>query len=638
LSEQSYRALFHAIDDGVCIIALIYDANGSPIDYRFLEANAAFEDHTGLRSAVGRTARELVPDLDQSWFRLYGEVATTGEPKRFENHAPAMQRWFDVYATRVGDPSLRHVALVFKNITERKLAEAAILESESRFRNMADHAPVMLWVTDSDASCVYLNKLWYEFTGQNEATGLGAGWLDAVHPHDRDSSRDVFLAASARREAFRLEYRVRHRDGDYRWAIDAASPRFASDGRFLGYIGSVIDISDRKLVEQQRELSLVRAESERSEAERANRIKDEFLATISHELRTPLNAVLGWAHMLRSGTLAQEKQKYAVEVIERNARSQAQLIEDLLDVSRILSGKLKLELQPIALEPVVAQALETVRPAAQAKQIQLLVELDSTSTVLGDASRLQQVVWNIVSNAVKFTPNGGTVRVGITRQGSAVEVSITDSGQGIAADFLPHVFERFRQADASTTRSRGGLGLGLSIVKHLVEAHGGSVRAASGGEHQGSQFCIRLPLVTPPRESALPLAPPPSLAGLAGLRVLVVDDEPDTREMLGVLLENAGCRVVAAGSAAEGLQILESQPVDIILSDIGMPSEDGYSFMRKVRARSALSAAKVPAIALTAYARMQDRTQVRLSGFQSHVSKPVEALELLAVIRSLART
>ncbi len=644
-AEDRYRALFESLEDGYCLMQLLFDAEDRPVDYRFLEANAAFEEHTGLRNAVGRTARELVPTLDESWFRLYGKVALTGEPARFENHAPAMERWFEVSASRVGRPELRQVALVFKNITERKQAEAKLQESEARFRNMADHAPVMMWVTDPEARCTYLNRAWYDFTGQTEEMGLGMGWLTAVHPDDARRAGDVFLAANARQEPFRLEYRLRRKDGTYRWAIDAASPRFGPGGAFLGYIGSVIDISERKKVEEEREALLGREQAARIQAEEANRLKDEFLATVSHELRTPLSAMMGWVQILRGGSLPLEKRERALETIERNARAQAQLIEDLLDVGRILSGKLKLVVAPVNVEDVVEQALETVRPAAEARNIRMQATLDSTGSVMGDAMRLQQVVWNLLINAVKFTHKGGRVQVLVERRESSVDITIADTGQGISPEFLPHIFERFRQADGGTSRHVGGLGLGLSIVKHLVEAHGGTVSAFSEGEGRGATFVVRLPLSVvvihepivpaPLREATLRagLRCPPELQGLS---VLVVDDEDDTREMLRTLLEGCGARVRLAGSAAGGLSAVREEAPDILISDIGMPEEDGYTFIRQVRALPSGDPSQLPAVALTAYARVEDRTRVLLSGFQNHLPKPVEPLELLAVVASLA--
>lgn len=644
LRSQRYRALFESIDDGYCLMQLLFDEHDHPVDYRFLETNATFEEHTGLKNAKGRTARELVPDLDASWFELYGKVALTGEAARFENQAPAMGgRWFEVYASRVGDPALRQVALVFKNITARKAAQDELQESEARFRNMADHAPVMLWVTESDGRCIYLNRYWYDFTGQTEQTGLGFGWLDAVHPDDAPKAAETFITANAARVSFRLDYRLRRADGQYCWAIDAASPRFGSGGEFLGYIGSVIDISDRKRMEEERESLLMREREARAQAEHANRIKDEFIATISHELRTPLSAVFGWIHILRTRNLTREKYERALETIDRNARSLARLVEDLLDIGRILSGKVKLEMEPVVIERVVEQALESVRPAAEAKSIHIEAELGSANVLTGDAARLQQVVWNLLVNAVKFTGHGGVVRVHVTRHDDRLELVVADTGQGISKSFLPHVFERFRQEQGGTTRRSGGLGLGLSIVKHVTEAHGGKVTAASEGEGKGATFSLDLPVsFNSPRVFELLAKPPkePHVAvhdcppNLENLHVCVVDDEADTRDMLRTLLEGCNARVTTAASAKDAYVILRSTSLDLLISDIGMPDEDGYSFIRNVR-RSSLVNQGLPAVALTAYARTEDRRDALDAGFHAHVSKPVTPQELLAVLATL---
>ena len=393
------------------------------------------------------------------------------------------------------------------------------------------------------------------------------------------------------------------------------------------------------------ESSLQEALRARALAEEANRLKDEFLSTVSHELRTPLTAILGWVQMLKTGNLPPEKYARALATVERNARAQAQLIEDLLDVSRIMSGKLKLEVEPVDMCLVVEAALDTVRPAAEAKGIRLQTALDSTGRVMGDAHRLQQVVWNLLSNAVKFTPKGGRVQVLVERRDSSVEITVADTGPGISSDFLPHVFDRFRQADASSTRKHGGLGLGLSIVRQLVELHGGGVQVFSE-EGKGASFVVRLPISVASRKEVV--LPPPRSAGapgediqcapqLAGLRILIVDDEEDSREYLRTLLEGCKASVLAAACVAEGFEVLKRERPDILVSDIGMPEEDGYAFIRKVRALSREAGGRTPAVALTAYARVEDRTRVLLAGFQSHVPKPVEPVELLAVLASLAR-
>jgi signal transduction histidine kinase/ActR/RegA family two-component response regulator len=471
-------------------------------------------------------------------------------------------------------------------------------------------------------------------------------WLAAIHPDDAKRVEAIFLAANHKQESFRIEYRIRRYDGEYRWAIDTASPRLGPDREFLGYIGSVIDFTERKQAEEARERLLTHEQAARSEAEAANRLKDEFLATVSHELRTPLASMLGWVQLLRAGQLPVEKRESALETIERNARAQAQLIEDLLDVSRILSGKLHLDMEPLEVGSMVEHALETVRPAAEAKGLRLQAAIDSTGSVMGSSTRLQQVVWNLLSNAVKFTPKGGRVQVLVERRDPVVEITVADTGRGIPKDFLPHVFERFRQAEGGTTREVGGLGLGLSIVKYLVEAHGGTVSVSSEGEDQGATFTVRLPLAAARRrESSMPstlreaamragLLHPPELHGL---RILVVDDEADTRELLRTLLGSCHAHVRTAASSTEGLRVLQEEALDLIISDIGMPGEDGYTFIRKVRALSSGRASRLPAVALTAYAGGENRARVLLAGFQSHVPKPVEPIELLAVLASLAK-
>jgi PAS domain S-box-containing protein len=388
------------------------------------------------------------------------------------------------------------------------------------------------------------------------------------------------------------------------------------------------------------------AREERQRAEEANRLKDDFLATVSHELRTPLTAMIGWVKMLRSGRLPADKHARALETVDRNAQAQAQLIEDLLDVSRIISGKLRLETQPVRMADVVQAAMESVRPAADAKAIRLQAEFDPDGDgVMGDAGRLQQVVWNLLSNAVKFSPGESCVRVRLRRVDTSVEVTVADEGPGIPADFLPHLFERFRQLEGGTTRRHGGLGLGLAIVRHLVELHGGTVHAASDGPGRGATFTLRLPAAAPrpatpelpaPRWSAsVPAVRAASHPVLAERRILVVDDEEDTREVLKVMLEAHGAYVVTAASASEALRTMREGRPELLVSDIGMPGEDGYRLITQVRALPAEEGGGVPAVALTAYARVEDRARALTAGFNMHVAKPVEPSELLSILSNL---
>jgi signal transduction histidine kinase/ActR/RegA family two-component response regulator len=402
----------------------------------------------------------------------------------------------------------------------------------------------------------------------------------------------------------------------------------------------LVSLDQRKAAEEARRQLLERERNARQEAEAANRIKDDFLATISHELRTPLNAMLGWAQLLQQGGLDEQGRVEAIEAIERNARSQAQLIEDLLDLSRIIRGKVQIERANLQLADVIQSAIGAVAPSAAARRIEIRRTIDKDiGPVLGDANRLQQVIWNLLSNAIKFTPEGGRIEVALERRGDFAAIRVSDNGAGIAPDFLPHVFDRFRQADASTTRQKGGLGLGLAIVQSLVQMHGGTVQAHSAGEGKGATFTVLLPRIT----SASAIWLPPSDDGkasdlrLSRIRVLVVDDDPDARRLVGKVLERHGAWVSTAASASEALASFDRQAPDVLLSDIGMPGEDGYALIAKVRSRDPARGGQVPAAALTAFAREEDRVRSLAAGYQMHVSKPVGSVKLVEVVAELAK-
>jgi len=431
------------------------------------------------------------------------------------------------------------------------------------------------------------------------------------------------------------------------------SPLVDNDGGIIGTVTVIEDVTERvareaELQEQvsARTQALAREKAAREEAEEANHLKDEFLATVSHELRTPLTAILGWSDMLLTGSLIGEAHDRALETIHRNAQAQNQLISDLLDVSRIISGKLRLDLRAVELPAIVEAALEATRPAAEAKGITLTSALDQQAhPINGDPTRLQQVVWNLITNAIKFTPRGGQIIVKLESVGARAEIIVEDSGIGVSPEFLPHIFDRFRQADPSTNRLHGGMGLGLSIVRQLVDLHGGTVRAESEGEGKGATFVVSLPMTVlkgeperaerliHPVKSHVRIDCPPSLQGL---RVLVVEDEADTRDMLRAVLEHCEIEVFTAGSASEALESLVRFRPDVLISDLGMPEEDGYSLIAKVRALPAEQGGQIPAAAITAYVRAEDRTKVLLAGFQLHVPKPIEPAELMAVVANLA--
>jgi PAS domain S-box-containing protein len=543
---------------------------------------------------------------------------------------------------------LRAVANRCWESIERARAVRSLRESEAKLRTLTNTVPALVWVCAPDGAASEFNDRWHEYTGMTPGQSAGFGWGEAVHPEDRERCFAAWESARESGSPYEAELRYRRADGEYRWFLARALPVRDEAGHVGAWFGTSVDIQDRKRAEAEREELLGREREARAEAEEANRLKDEFLATVSHELRTPLTAILGWAHMLRGGQLEGEGAGKALETIERNARSQAQLIEDLLDVSRIVTGKLRLDVVPVSPHSFIDAAVEAVRPAADAKGVRLQKVIDTgVGVVMGDPARLQQVVWNLLTNAVKFTPRGGRVQVRLERVNSSVEMAVSDTGAGIDPEFLPHVFERFRQADQRTTRRHGGLGLGLSIVRHLVELHGGSVRADSGGEGTGSTFTVMLPVapihrreeagerVHPAASDTLPAHECPER--LDGLRVLVVDDEEDARELLAAGLGQCGAEVVTASSAHEALEALAGGRFDVLVSDIGMPGEDGYELIRQVRELDADGGGTTPAVAVTAYARTEDRLRAMRAGFEMHVSKPVELTELIVVVASLAR-
>ncbi|MCC5653311.1 PAS domain-containing protein [Nostoc sp. XA013] len=1117
-SEAKYRTLFESIDEGFCIAEILFDENDTPVDYRFLEINSVFEQQTGLQQAVGKTARQLVPDIEDFWIETYGSVALTGEPVRFENRSAPLKRCFDVYACRTGKPEDRKVAIVFKDISDRKRiederlqaeeiagraaqldafrvcltdalrlladsveiqaiasrvlgeylganrvlyfevtgtdyvveqdyvngadtvagrysidsfgtkllaayraghtvsspnvsadpylspeqqsayaavqigayigiplvkkgkfvaglavhaaaprdwkpeeialteevaertwsaverahAEAALQRNEKRFRLMADAVPQIVWITDAEGRTEFFNKQWSNYTGvpyeQTTAAEVAANF---VHPEDGDRTMEAFNEARRNDSLFSVEHRIRSAAGTYRWFLVRAEPyrdpqtdeiihwvgasvdihdrkqaeealqesetrlRFMLDAsqigewdldlttephtahrslrhdQIFGYesllpewsyeiflahvhpddraavnekfqgtlsastnwnfecrvihpdqgihwiwarssvycdfsgtptrlLGMVVDITERKqaeaiittdlentrllrdlsarliiedniqvlydeimaaaisltradagtvqildkatqelvllasqgfdqttinhfervnassntscglallrgtrafidfdmpecndpcgalrmhvnagylcaqstpllsrsgrpmgmvsthwhqhhrpteqelrfldllarqaadLIEQrqtqaERRQVLEREQAAREEAERANRIKDEFLAVLSHELRSPLNPILGWTRLLQNGKLDEARKAEALKTIERNAKLQTQLIEDLLDISRIMQGKLSLTAAPVSLTNVISAAIETVRLAAEAKQIRLQLNLDNTvAPISGDAARLQQVVWNLLSNAVKFTPTGGQVTVELRQLNQLAQIRVIDTGKGINPQFLPYMFEYFRQEDGSTTRKFGGLGLGLAIARQIVEMHGGTVQAQSFGEGQGATFIVQLPamqvapLVSEPVQTQIDPGLP-----LEGIHILLVDDDPDTLEFQAFLLEQSGADVTAVASGLEALQALEQSIPDLLVSDIGMPQMDGYMLIQQIRSRPLQQGGMIPAIALTAYAAEIDQHRALQVGFQTHITKPVEPEVLVRAIAVL---
>ncbi|MEP0914517.1 PAS domain S-box protein [Leptolyngbya sp. GB1-A1] len=893
-SEEEYRTLFESIDEGFCICEMLFDEHGKPHDYRFLKVNPTFAKLTGLESAVGKTARQLVPDLENDWVEIYGSVVQTGKSVRFEQQSIALNRWFNVNAFCVNEPQNHQFAILFTNIseakrvederkkveqereqffavasdlqvitrtdgyfqwvsptferllgwkpdeitsrpwtdfvhpddinpsvletdslfsgnetlafenryrhkdgsyrwllwrakpqleeqviygaaidiTDRKLAEVALRESEEHFRTLADNISQFAWMADANGWIFWYNRRWFEYTGTTLEQMQGWGWQQVHHPDYVDRVVKYVRRCFETGEHWEDTFPLRSKDGEYRWFLSRAIPIRDEAGTVLRWFGTNTDITDHKQAEleiqkfasladsstdfigmcdlnfvpfyineagrkmigledvqqyretpvgefffpedqdfilnsffprvlqdgqaeveirfrhfktgealwmtynvfylqdvngqqiglatvshniterkqveavrlrlaKEREQLLQREQAARETAERANRIKDEFLAVLSHELRSPLNPILGWTRLLQSGKLDATQQREALATIERNAKLQTQLIEDLLDISRIMQGKLSLTVAPVSLTFVITAAIETVRLAAEAKQIQILLDLTTAiAPVSGDAARLQQVIWNLLTNAVKFTPNGGQVTIELRQLDHLAQIRVIDSGKGINPQFLPHVFEYFRQADSTTTRKFGGLGLGLAIVRQIVKMHGGTVWAESEGENQGAIFTVQLPLSSQARsvETDAPHDSATTEAPLRNLQILLVDDETDARELQAFLLEQNGASVTAVASGFEALQALDQFIPNVLVSDVGMAEMDGYMLMQQIRSRPPNRGGKIPAIALTAYARDLDQQKALESGFQRHLSKPVEPEALVQAIVTLLKS
>ncbi|MEH2298461.1 MAG: response regulator [Nostoc sp.] len=556
---------------------------------------------------------------------------------------------------------------------------AELRQSEERLRSLSTCSPVGIFEIDTEGGCRYTNPRYQTICGLKAAESLEKRWLESVHPEDRERAVTSWSDYIGEGRNYSEEFRFQTAQGIVRWVQVRSSPMLSGQGELLGYVGTLEDITERKQAEEVR-AQVIREQTARQEAEAANRMKDEFLAVLSHELRTPLTSMLGWSKILRSKKLDEKATSRALEAIERNAMSQMQLIEDILDVSRIIRGQLRLNVSAVNLISVMEAALEAVRPLAEAKDIKLNTVLDtSVGSVYGDPARLQQVVWNLLTNAIKFTPKGGRVEVKLSAYfGSSIsdfglgsdgenldssntdegsnpkfkiqnsksqfaQIQVIDTGIGISSEFLPKVFERFRQADSTTTRSHNGLGLGLAIVRHLVELHKGTIFAQSPGTGEGATFTVRLPLLQDNRanrgnrEATGEISSPVASVPLAGLRVLVVDDQADTRNFLSFMFEEYGAIATAVASVDEALTVIEQAKADILISDIGMSEQDGYTLIRKLRSLEPEKGGRLPAIALTAYTREEDRLEALRAGFQQHLSKPIDPTKLIAMVANVLK-
>jgi PAS domain S-box-containing protein len=545
----------------------------------------------------------------------------------------------DIYVAEPVEPL--ELQTIVDVLLKLRRTEAGLKETEARWRRFVDANVIGVVVIEDDriveANDVFLSMLGYS---REEFLARRLTWQELTPPEHRAVSARAYATfrATGAIAPFEKEY-IRRDGGRINVVIGAA----ALDDQHNRWMTFVLDISEQKRIQGEKEMAFQREQAAREHAEEATRLKDEFLANLSHELRTPMNIIIGWTHLLRTGALVPEQQMRAVEAIDRAARSQAQLIEDLLDVSRIITGKFRLTMQPVEVGAVVEAAVDSLKVGAQARQIKLNVALEAPDVrVLGDSDRLQQVVWNLVSNAVKFTPAGGHVEVRLAQDDQHACIIVQDSGKGITREFLPFVFDRFRQADGTSTREHMGMGLGLAIVRHVIELHGGTVRAESEGEGKGSVFTMKLPIAsTVVTTKELRLERPvrsasvPATRSTSDLRVLLVEDDPDAKEVAAAGLLRAGFELRTAASAMEALNILDDWRPDVIVSDISMPEMDGYEFIRELRTRPPERGGRTPALALTAYARLEDAARALASGYQGHAAKPINPVELTEAIVKL---
>ncbi len=652
ISEEFNRSILESSADCIKVLDL---------DGRLLSMNPPgmclmeVDDFAPFR---GMNWAEFWAEEDQGLARAALDQARQGEAAHFRGFcltAKGTPKWWDVMVSPIlnADGQPQRLVSVSRDITRFMEAERALRESEKKLRLATIGAQLGLWFWNLETNELNWTEVGKKLFGlPPEAEITYERFLGCLHPDDRPRTEQAVRNSLEQKLEYNVEYRVVWPDQSVHWIAARGRGFYNEAGQAVQMMGTTRDVTSRKRAEEERERLLIRERELREQAEQANRVKEEFLSVVSHELRTPLNHMYGWIKLLRAGNLNPAETTHALEIIERNAVAQNRLIEDLLDVSRVMSGKLRLDIHQVEPSGVIRAAVDAARPAAEAKGIQLDIKLPGqagqAALLSADPDRLQQIVWNLISNAIKFTPSGGRVSVELARSDRQFDITVTDTGQGITPELLPFVFDRFRQADSSITRRQSGLGLGLAIVRHLVELHGGTVRADSPGLNQGATFRVSLPaLVTPigglpkPSDTAAKQAEEIDgevLPSLRGLKVLAVDDEADAdaRHLLGSLLRMSGAEVRTASSLVEAQALVEAWHPELLVSDIGMPDGSGYDLMRQIRQREKQAGSYLPAVALTAYGRPEDRLRALSAGFQMHVSKPVEPAELIAVVASLS--
>ena len=769
--QQTNHALIETMDDGFCLIEMIHDEHGRAVDYAFIEANHAFARHTGLEDSVGKTARQLVPNLEQGWVDTYDEIARSGVARRFEEGSEAMGRWFTVYASPIAHPDRQRVALLFTDITDKKNAERALQasemaaraaasqaeadrrrldallssapvgivyvdehgalsavnrmnrqlwgehpmstsqdqyaewrgwwadgserhgqpiradewalaralrgepvdadvveiepfgrpherrtlltrasaihaedgaiagavaasmdltaqvdtqralrESEEKFRTITDAMPQMVWSCRADGENDYSNRRWIEFTGFDDSELRGTNWVGIIHPDDLPVLQALWADSLANGKLFELEHRLRHHSGEYRWVLNRALPVRDEAGRIIRWMGTVTDMHDQKLAAE--------------ELKAANARKDEFLAMLAHELRNPLAPISTAAQMLKLSGADPRRIAHASDVIGRQVRHMVELVDDLLDVSRVTRGLVELEREPVDLKSVIQNAIEQARPLIEKKGHTLSTRLGAANvTVMGDRKRLVQVMANLINNAAKYTPDGGeiTVCADPVPDAGQVKLSVKDNGIGIEAALLPQIFELFTQARRTPDRAQGGLGLGLALVRSMVNLHGGQVEAHSDGPGRGSCFSVVLPLGADNVDGhAARREGDPALAAHSTLRILIVDDNRDAAESLGIVLSAVGHAVQVEESSTAALRRVRTDGFDVCLLDIGLPDMDGYQLVARLRAEPLVADAAM--IALSGYGQPQDMAASKKAGFTRHLVKPVDVGHLLGVL------
>lgn len=596
--------------------------------------NQRWYDYTGFGPAqiLGHAWMRLlhVDDARAVW-AIWTQALSSGAPFEVECRLRGLDGEYRWFVNRGVPQRNREGAVVrwfgaFTDIHERRAFEAALRESEERWRTLADAAPVLIWMSDTEKSCIFVNTAWLDFTGRPMEWELGHGWTEGIHADEVTRSFATYSAAFESRAEFGMEYRLRRRDGEYRWILDRGAPRFAPDGTFLGYIGACIDIHEQKTAAE-------KLATARDVAEAASRAKDEFLAALSHELRTPLTPVLMTAAALENDPEVQGDFREQISMIRRNVELEARLIDDLLDLTRITRGKLKLQTSSADIHSLLGHTNDIVLSDAQTKRVNLLYELKAGAHfVAGDPTRLHQVFWNLLKNAIKFTPEEGriTIRSYNTEAGS-IAVQVEDTGIGIEADHLPHIFEAFDQGAAGGKHRFGGLGLGLTIARAVVELHGGTIRAESAGEGLGATFTVELATADAPATTH-PGTPETSTAGAAPLRILLVEDHPHTLAVLARLLTKRGHEVTTAGAVREARTLADNQKFDLVVSDLGLPDGNGIELMRELRAKH-----RLPGIALSGYGMESDLEKSREAGFAEHLVKPVDFERLHQAVLRVAK-